>query len=105
MTQVAEPHAGRACETPGPLAADSVPHWIGGRRVEGTSGRQGPVFDPATGRKARDVLGAMCLVGAVNGASTTLPLPTRHGGLKRALRTATMAPTSPPRVRDSPGPV
>ena len=26
-----------------------IPHWIGGRRVEGTSGRQGPVFNPARG--------------------------------------------------------
>jgi malonate-semialdehyde dehydrogenase (acetylating) / methylmalonate-semialdehyde dehydrogenase len=26
-----------------------VSHWIGGRRVEGTSGRSGPVFNPATG--------------------------------------------------------
>ena len=32
-----------------------VPHWIGGRRVEGTSGRHGPVYDPATGRLAREV--------------------------------------------------
>ncbi len=26
-----------------------IPHWIGGKRVEGTSGRSGPVFDPARG--------------------------------------------------------
>jgi malonate-semialdehyde dehydrogenase (acetylating) / methylmalonate-semialdehyde dehydrogenase len=26
-----------------------ITHWIGGRRVEGTSGRSGPVFDPARG--------------------------------------------------------
>jgi malonate-semialdehyde dehydrogenase (acetylating)/methylmalonate-semialdehyde dehydrogenase len=26
-----------------------IPHWIGGRRVEGTSGRSGPVYNPATG--------------------------------------------------------
>jgi malonate-semialdehyde dehydrogenase (acetylating)/methylmalonate-semialdehyde dehydrogenase len=36
-----------------PLAR--VHHWIGGRRVAGTSGRRGPVFDPATGRLAREV--------------------------------------------------
>ena len=32
-----------------------VDHWIGGRRVAGTSGRRGPVYDPATGRLAREV--------------------------------------------------
>jgi hypothetical protein len=26
-----------------------ISHWIGGRVVEGTSGRSGPVFDPALG--------------------------------------------------------
>ena len=26
-----------------------IPHWIGGRLQEGASGRDGPVFDPATG--------------------------------------------------------
>jgi malonate-semialdehyde dehydrogenase (acetylating) / methylmalonate-semialdehyde dehydrogenase len=26
-----------------------IPHWIGGKRVEGTSGRSGPVFNPALG--------------------------------------------------------
>ena len=30
-----------------------VSHWIGGRLVEGASGRRGPVFDPATGRQAK----------------------------------------------------
>ena len=50
MTQVAEPEI--ATSTP---AAEAVPHWIGGRRVAGTSGRRGPVFDPATGSVAREV--------------------------------------------------
>ena len=26
-------------------------HWIDGQAVEGTSGRSGPVFDPATGQQ------------------------------------------------------
>ncbi|HMK73694.1 MAG TPA: aldehyde dehydrogenase family protein, partial [Myxococcaceae bacterium] len=30
-------------------------HWIGGRRVAGTSGRSGEVFDPAQGKVARRV--------------------------------------------------
>ena len=29
--------------------AETIPHWIGGRRVDGASGRNGPVFNPATG--------------------------------------------------------
>src|SRR5271154_206239 len=29
--------------------AETIPHWIGGRRVDGASGRSGPVFNPATG--------------------------------------------------------
>jgi malonate-semialdehyde dehydrogenase (acetylating)/methylmalonate-semialdehyde dehydrogenase len=52
MTHVAEP----------PTAADSggtelarVHHWVGGRAVEGASGRHGPVFNPATGEVAREV--------------------------------------------------
>jgi malonate-semialdehyde dehydrogenase (acetylating)/methylmalonate-semialdehyde dehydrogenase len=50
MTQVAEPRAESA-------AADleRVRHWIGGGRVAGTSGRSGPVYNPATGQVAREV--------------------------------------------------
>ena len=44
MTELAEaPTAGRD------QAATRIPHWIGGRRVDGTSGRSGPVYNPATG--------------------------------------------------------
>jgi malonate-semialdehyde dehydrogenase (acetylating) / methylmalonate-semialdehyde dehydrogenase len=42
-------------ETASPRPIQSVPHWIGGHRVPGTSGRRGPVYDPATGRLAREV--------------------------------------------------
>ncbi len=49
MTQVAEP------EIPTPTTRDRVNHWIGGRLVAGTSGREGDVFDPATGVVARHV--------------------------------------------------
>ena len=44
MTQLAEPGAARA-DRPG---VSRISHWIGGRPVEGTSGRQGPVYEPAT---------------------------------------------------------
>jgi malonate-semialdehyde dehydrogenase (acetylating)/methylmalonate-semialdehyde dehydrogenase len=33
--------------------AGRVSHWINGRLVDGTSGRRGPVFDPATGRQTK----------------------------------------------------
>ncbi len=51
MTQVAQPDA---------MTADSatparVSHWIDGGIVAGTSGRDGPVFDPATGRQTKSV--------------------------------------------------
>ena len=52
MTQVAEPGATRSEAAP---ATERVHHWIGGRSVAGTSGRSGPVYDPATGRQAREV--------------------------------------------------
>jgi malonate-semialdehyde dehydrogenase (acetylating)/methylmalonate-semialdehyde dehydrogenase len=58
MTQVAEPGSGVAAtpaEGKDPDAVGRVHHWIGGRIVEGTSGRRGPVYDPATGRLAREV--------------------------------------------------
>ena len=56
MTQVVDPTAARsgAAGATAPLAAP-IDHWIAGRRVPGTSGRTGPVYDPATGRVAREV--------------------------------------------------
>ena len=50
MTEVAE----------APVAAKSgeikpISHWIGGRIVEGTSGRSGPVYNPATGEQSAEV--------------------------------------------------
>jgi malonate-semialdehyde dehydrogenase (acetylating)/methylmalonate-semialdehyde dehydrogenase len=50
MTQVAEPRTERAATD-----LERVQHWIGGRRAPGTSGRQGPVYNPATGELARQV--------------------------------------------------
>jgi malonate-semialdehyde dehydrogenase (acetylating)/methylmalonate-semialdehyde dehydrogenase len=50
MTQVAEPAAPRDEST-----TARVNHWIGGRVVAGTSGREGPIFDPATGRVTKHV--------------------------------------------------
>jgi malonate-semialdehyde dehydrogenase (acetylating)/methylmalonate-semialdehyde dehydrogenase len=53
MTQVAEPTP--TTSTRPDIVSDRVSHWIGGRIVPGTSGREGDVFDPATGVVARHV--------------------------------------------------
>ena len=34
-----------------PAALKQIGHWIGGRAVAGTSGRSGPVYNPATGQQ------------------------------------------------------
>ncbi|HEY8867996.1 MAG TPA: CoA-acylating methylmalonate-semialdehyde dehydrogenase [Candidatus Limnocylindrales bacterium] len=52
MTQLATPVGVDESTMPEPSRID---HWIGGRRVPGTSGRTGPVFDPATGSVAKSV--------------------------------------------------
>jgi malonate-semialdehyde dehydrogenase (acetylating) / methylmalonate-semialdehyde dehydrogenase len=52
MTQVATPAGVEESTAREPSRID---HWIGGRRVSGTSGRSGPVFDPATGSVAKSV--------------------------------------------------
>ena len=49
MTELATPPAERS------EGVARITHWIGGRAVEGTSGRTGPVFDPATGRQTGEV--------------------------------------------------
>ena len=51
MTQVEAPNASRA-DAPEP---GRISHWIGGRIVAGTAGREGPVYDPATGRLTKHV--------------------------------------------------
>ena len=51
MTQVAEPGTAH----PDRHAPERISHWIGGRFVAGTSGREGPVYDPATGQITKQV--------------------------------------------------
>jgi malonate-semialdehyde dehydrogenase (acetylating)/methylmalonate-semialdehyde dehydrogenase len=50
MTQIAEPPAGTQR-----TELERVNHWINGARVAGTSGRHGPVYNPASGELAREV--------------------------------------------------
>ena len=72
MTSVAEPAI-----TSTTTGADGprVNHWIGGRLVAGTSGREGPVFDPATGAVTRhvDFASADELGAAVDAARAAYP--------------------------------
>src|SRR5262245_66113516 len=51
MTQIAEPGATRADTS----STGRVSHWINGRITAGTSGREGPVYDPATGAVTKHV--------------------------------------------------
>src|SRR3954451_7482749 len=50
MTEVAEQFTD---ERSGEVAR--ISHWIDGKRVEGTSGRNGPVYNPATGDQSGEV--------------------------------------------------
>ncbi len=52
MTHVAEPPVAGGGEA---TELERVNHWINGGRVAGASGRQGPVYNPATGALAREV--------------------------------------------------
>jgi malonate-semialdehyde dehydrogenase (acetylating)/methylmalonate-semialdehyde dehydrogenase len=49
MTQLADPEIAPS------VAPGRISHWIGGRSVAGASGRQGDVYDPATGRLSKHV--------------------------------------------------
>jgi malonate-semialdehyde dehydrogenase (acetylating)/methylmalonate-semialdehyde dehydrogenase len=52
MTRLAQPPTTAAEGKPD---LERVNHWINGKRVAGTSGRIGPVYNPATGELAREV--------------------------------------------------
>jgi malonate-semialdehyde dehydrogenase (acetylating)/methylmalonate-semialdehyde dehydrogenase len=52
MTHVAEPPASAGSDAAG---LERVNHFINGASVAGTSGRSGPVYNPATGQVAREV--------------------------------------------------
>ena len=70
MTQVADPGSQPATPSPG-----RVSHWIGGASVAGTSGREGPVYDPATGAitKYVDFASDEDVAAAVASASAAFP--------------------------------
>jgi malonate-semialdehyde dehydrogenase (acetylating)/methylmalonate-semialdehyde dehydrogenase len=49
MTELAAPPVEREQDV------ERISHWIGGRTVEGSSGRSGPVYNPALGRQTGEV--------------------------------------------------
>ena len=51
MTELASAPGERAADSNG-AAITPIHHWIDGATVAGTSGRTGPVFNPATGRQS-----------------------------------------------------
>jgi malonate-semialdehyde dehydrogenase (acetylating)/methylmalonate-semialdehyde dehydrogenase len=53
MTSIVEPELSTPTSTS--ATPGRVSHWIGGRTVAGTSGREGPVYDPATGAVTKHV--------------------------------------------------
>src|SRR4051795_9837773 len=64
MTQLAEPAGSTTTDLP------TIGHWIGGGPVAGTSGRRGPVFNPATGAQEKWVdLASTDELGAAVGAA------------------------------------
>ena len=67
-------------------AVDAVPHFIGGQTVAGTSGRFGPVYNPALGVPSRQVaLASASEVGkAVAAAAAALPQWAASTPLRRA---------------------
>src|SRR5690349_12132689 len=73
-------------ETVDAPAATRIPHWIGGRRVEGGSGRSGPVYNPATGRQtgAVDFATAEEVDAAVQAARAAFPAWRETSLAKRA---------------------
>jgi malonate-semialdehyde dehydrogenase (acetylating) / methylmalonate-semialdehyde dehydrogenase len=69
MTELATPPAEQAQEI------KRITHWIGGRAVEGTSGRSGPVYNPALGKQtgAVDFASAKEVDAAVQAAKAAFP--------------------------------
>src|SRR3954454_13052872 len=69
MTQLAEPAGSTTTDLP------SIGHWIGGRPVAGTSGRRGPVYNPATGAQEKwvDLASSDELAAAVAAAKAAFP--------------------------------
>jgi malonate-semialdehyde dehydrogenase (acetylating) / methylmalonate-semialdehyde dehydrogenase len=69
MTQLAEP------EISASAAPGRISHWIGGRFVTGTSGRQGDVYNPATGELTKhvDFASAEEVAAAVEAARAAFP--------------------------------
>ena len=79
MTEIAERPA--AADAGGAELAH-INHWINGQLVAGTSGRRGPVYDPATGRQSKwvDFASVEEVDAAVAAAAGSIP---RRGARRR----------------------
>ena len=65
----------------------TINHWIDGEAVEGTSGRTGPVWNPATGEQQAEVdLASVEEVDAAVGAATAAFPAWRATSLSRRAR-------------------
>ena len=72
-----------------------ISHWIGGRSVAGTSGRSGPVYNPATGRQTGAV--DFATVEEVDAAVQAAKAGVRRRGARSRSRSA---PSSSSRIRE-----
>ena len=62
----------------------AIPHWIDGKRTPGTSGRSGPVFNPATGQQTGAVdFASTAEVDAVVASAKAAAAEWRHAPLSR----------------------
>ncbi len=74
-----------------PAAVTDIGHYIGGKRVAGTSGRAGEVFDPATGAQTgRVAFAAVSEVDAAVAAAAARTFPAWSDILPRSSRRATV---------------
>ena len=93
-----------ACPLRQAVGVKRISHWVGGKLVPGTSGRSGPVYDPATGVQTGEVdFASAAEVGAavdgsrgrVRRVALGVALPTRRGLFRfRELRRRATATTS-----------
>ena len=81
MTELASAPGERATGTDD-TAITPIHHWIGGSIVAGTSGRTGPVFNPATGRQSGAV--DLASVEEVDRAVQSRERRSRRGGRCRS---------------------
>ena len=77
------------------MSVKRINHWIGGRMVEGTSGRTGPVYNPAQGVQVAEVaLASAAEVDAVVEAARTAFRPGGRPGCRGGRRSCSGCATA-----------